>query len=158
MTKFCESCHTPNRDRARYCCGCAGKFSGIRSGTTTFDTTVSEPRWLQTASPSLLPLNAAVLKQKSQRAPRRIGFIPVPHGVDVSIVWLLIVLALLYGAFVFWYLGRSAMSGPTLSSAISSLLQSANLPTERTEAPPSQSPLVPVGPSTATSPRLLPAL
>ena len=36
MTKFCESCHTANRDRARYCRGCAGKFSGIRTAAHAF--------------------------------------------------------------------------------------------------------------------------
>ena len=30
MTKFCESCHTPNKDGAKYCAGCNGRFSGIR--------------------------------------------------------------------------------------------------------------------------------
>ncbi|NUT15076.1 MAG: hypothetical protein HOQ33_11315, partial [Cupriavidus sp.] len=30
MTKYCESCHTANSDSARFCKGCAGKFSGVR--------------------------------------------------------------------------------------------------------------------------------
>lgn len=64
MTKFCESCHTANRDRAKYCSGCAGKFSGIRTGATSFDTTGSKPRWAQPArrsllAPSSLPSQAA---------------------------------------------------------------------------------------------------
>ena len=31
MTKYCEVCHTANRDRARYCTGCAGRFGGVRT-------------------------------------------------------------------------------------------------------------------------------
>ncbi|HYP71869.1 MAG TPA: hypothetical protein VEP93_13360, partial [Variovorax sp.] len=29
MTKYCESCHTANKNYARYCKGCAGVFSGV---------------------------------------------------------------------------------------------------------------------------------
>lgn len=35
MTKFCESCHTPNKDGAKYCVGCDGRFSGIRFAAHT---------------------------------------------------------------------------------------------------------------------------
>lgn len=35
MTKYCEACHTANKDRARYCVGCAGKFSGVRTSALT---------------------------------------------------------------------------------------------------------------------------
>ena len=37
MTKFCEFCHTANPDRARYCRGCAGKFSGIRTAANVVE-------------------------------------------------------------------------------------------------------------------------
>ena len=30
MTKYCNDCHTANKDRARYCCLCKGRFSGVR--------------------------------------------------------------------------------------------------------------------------------
>lgn len=43
MTKYCSSCHTPNRDRARYCRGCAGKFSGVPTPPTAFDSTRDLP-------------------------------------------------------------------------------------------------------------------
>ena len=43
MTKFCESCHTPNKDSARYCRGCAGKFSEIRTPATAFNSTRRDP-------------------------------------------------------------------------------------------------------------------
>src|SRR3982751_3011561 len=44
MTKFCESCHTANRDRAKYCRGCAGKFSGLRTAANVTETSVAEGR------------------------------------------------------------------------------------------------------------------
>jgi len=31
MTKYCEACHTANKDNARRCVGCAGKFNGVRT-------------------------------------------------------------------------------------------------------------------------------
>ena len=31
MTKYCECCHTPNRDRARFCRGCAGRSQAFAS-------------------------------------------------------------------------------------------------------------------------------
>lgn len=43
MTKYCSSCHTPNRDRARYCRGCAGKFSGVPTPPTAFDSMRDPP-------------------------------------------------------------------------------------------------------------------
>lgn len=43
MTKYCSSCHTPNRDRARYCRGCAGKFSGVPTPSTAFDSMRDPP-------------------------------------------------------------------------------------------------------------------
>src|SRR4051794_2066986 len=44
MTKFCESCHTANRDRAKYCRGCAGRFSGIRTAANATEGALPEPR------------------------------------------------------------------------------------------------------------------
>lgn len=43
MTKYCSSCHTPNRDRARYCRGCAGKFSGVATPAFAFDSLRDPP-------------------------------------------------------------------------------------------------------------------
>ena len=48
MTKYCNDCHTANRDRARYCCSCKGRFSGVRFGAhtsaSTFPDSLSTPR------------------------------------------------------------------------------------------------------------------
>lgn len=35
MTKYCNDCHTANKDRAKYCCSCKGRFSGVRFGAHT---------------------------------------------------------------------------------------------------------------------------
>src|SRR5689334_18057271 len=42
MTKYCDGCHTPNRDKARYCRGCAGKFSGFRFDAAAFVSTLPD--------------------------------------------------------------------------------------------------------------------
>ena len=44
MTKFCESCHTANLDRAKYCRGCAGRFSGIRTAANVAAGALPEER------------------------------------------------------------------------------------------------------------------
>jgi len=44
LTKYCDSCHTANKDRARYCHGCAGKFSGLRFDAAAFLPTLPDAR------------------------------------------------------------------------------------------------------------------
>ena len=82
MTKYCESCRSPNRDRASYCRGCGGKFSGIVSAATT----THEPGRKQAA-----PL---------QRA----------DGFPLLTVREGIVVVMLLGAFSYWYWNRPAAS------------------------------------------------
>jgi hypothetical protein len=40
--KYCESCHTANKDRARYCSGCKGKFSGVRFAANSTESSFAE--------------------------------------------------------------------------------------------------------------------
>lgn len=107
MTKYCDSCHTSNRDRANYCRGCAGKFVGLDLHDGAYASTSRDAIEPPRSMPPALGAPRAVAQARGRpAAPRRGGWIPVPHGVDGSIVWLLIVLAGLHGAFILWYLNR----------------------------------------------------
>ena len=60
-------------------------------------------------------LREAAHEPRRKEAWRRFSRMPVPAGIDASMVWLLITLALLPVAFVLWYLGRSGTQDPPLS-------------------------------------------
>lgn len=83
MTKYCESCRSPNRDRAAYCQGCGGKFSGIVSGASE---TIHAPG-----------------REQAPPAQRR-DMLPAVSAREG------IVLAMLLAAFAFWYWNRPAAS------------------------------------------------
>ena len=124
MTKFCESCHTANRDRARYCRGCAGKFSGIRTAANVSAdapegrppprvakaTSAARPVPIPMPAPALLP---ATTESDLLLAPRTIEKrqlarqMVLPRGIDVPVVLLLMVVVLSIAAFVFWYWSRT---------------------------------------------------
>ena len=120
MTKFCESCHTANRDRARYCRGCAGKFSGIRTPAHAFAGVPAE-EW----APSTAPV---VVKPVPRPVPARVPFtmpgsgfvapraretrepaspVVVPGGIDAPVVLLLMAVFLSIAAFGYWYWDRT---------------------------------------------------
>jgi hypothetical protein len=42
MTKYCDACHSANSDRAKYCCFCHGRFSGVRFGAHTSASAVAD--------------------------------------------------------------------------------------------------------------------
>ena len=94
MTKYCESCRSPNRDRATYCQGCGGKFSGIVSGATT----THEPGRKQ-----------APLQQRVSGFP----LLTAREGI---------VVVMLLAAFSFWYWNRPAAAprnhAATVASAV----------------------------------------
>lgn len=117
MTKYCHSCHISNRDNARYCRGCAGKFSGRDSRDGGFESTFrdSSAELPTSMRLDLAPPKSVAATRARLALPRRIGRIPVPHGVDVSIMWLVIVLASMQGAFILWYLNRQSPRGVTVA-------------------------------------------
>lgn len=100
MTKYCDACHAPNRDRAKFCRGCAGKFSGVRFDAAAF---------VQT-----LPDSQAAKSIPTQRAPR--VKLSLPPGIDISLVLLIIALPLLAGAFVYWHSSRSPVRAPQIQN------------------------------------------
>jgi hypothetical protein len=92
MTKFCESCHTANPDRARYCRGCAGKFSGIRTAANV----------VEGSSPAALPHRAAnhdSAAQKSHKGDKGDkGGQHAPPSLSFNVVLLMVALLLWYWA------------------------------------------------------------
>src|SRR6476620_7190140 len=93
MTKYCGSCHTANRERAKYCIGCAGRFSGIRSGTTTFDTLpgrTTAPPPAQAFSYTLKPDD---FQPWTSPEPKPTPTLSMRNGARSPIVWLVITLA-----------------------------------------------------------------
>ncbi|HSV57322.1 MAG TPA: hypothetical protein VLJ19_00370 [Variovorax sp.] len=90
MTKYCESCRSPNRDRASYCRGCGGKFSGIVSAATT----THEPG-------------------RKQEPP-----LQRPDGFPLLNAREGIVVVMLLGAFSYWYWNRPAASPRTNAATV----------------------------------------
>ncbi|HJS03513.1 MAG TPA: hypothetical protein VJ832_08535, partial [Variovorax sp.] len=132
LTRVCEGCQTLNRDTAQYCRHCARKL--LPPG-------VAEPAETATGEPNGRPEPHLALdewppvrKSRGSRTARRVLGIPVPPGVDASIVWLLLVLAVSHGAFVLWYLGRSAMQNQAPSLPASTVRQPSTEPESRTAA------------------------
>ena len=99
MTKYCDACHTPNRDRAKFCRGCAGKFSGIRFDAAAFVATMPDTR-IRLAPPEkaareLRPAPAVDLDPRRSIRSRRLP------GIDISLVLLLSFLLLAAASFVY---------------------------------------------------------
>jgi len=130
MTKFCESCHTANRDRAKYCRGCAGKFSGIRTAANVSAGPFHEgppprvarvPRIAQPVSiPIPIPIPAFAHARLPAATKNDVFVVPrttekrqlarqltLPGGLDVPVVLMLMVVLLSIAAFVFWYWDRT---------------------------------------------------
>ena len=109
--KFCEACHTANKDRARYCCGCKGRFSGVRFAANTSASTA--PGSLEASSTQPVPtrtLNRAdVARSHSGRR----------TGLHVLFLFLL-----LLGAVAYWYSSQLAVGLSTIESAVSSAVSS----------------------------------
>jgi hypothetical protein len=106
MTKFCESCHTPNINRAKYCRGCAGRFSGILTPASTFSSTMPDgrserplPRAEAMRVDDILAVRRSTMarEQPTRRFP----------GFDAPVVLSLIVVVSLSAAFVAWYWNRA---------------------------------------------------
>lgn len=108
MTKYCDSCHTANSDRAKYCRFCHGRFSGVRFGAHT------------SASPLPDSLPAKGETQLSSSAPR-------PSQRRLSPVTrtglLLIFLVLLLGPFSHWNDSPTPERWSWIRSSVSSAWQ-----------------------------------
>ena len=113
MTKFCSSCHTENRDGARFCRGCTRRFSGIKTPARAFDSTRRDARLFEASLETRRIPAPAILPQGASE--QRWRWLSVLAGVDVSVVWLLLALTVLQGSFVLWYLTRSTPSGYLVS-------------------------------------------
>src|SRR6478752_4446693 len=99
MTKYCDACHAPNRDRARYCRGCAGRFSGVRFDAAAFVQTLPEaPSARRPASTRAAGRPARTPTSEAKPQGRgRFGRLP---RIDISVLLLMIVLPVLAGTFV----------------------------------------------------------
>jgi len=88
MTKFCESCHTANKDSAKYCSGCKGRFSGVRFSASTVGAEFADSR--DASSAMYLP-----------------PWKPEPStGMFKLKSLLVLILVLSAGAFAYWYSTR----------------------------------------------------
>ena len=128
MTKFCESCHTENRDRAKYCRGCAGRFSGIRTAANVSAAPLPEGRPTRAArvprgaQPSAVSMSMPIPKRSPAATTANDLFVVprttekrefarqlvLPGGLDVPVVLLLMIVLLSIASFVFWYWDRTA--------------------------------------------------
>ena len=107
MTKFCESCHTANRDRARYCQGCAGRFTGIRTAANVSP----EPMTATAGMPAAVANDLLVVSRTTEK--REFARQPVlPGGLDAPVVLLLMAVFLSIAGFVFWYWNRTVERSP----------------------------------------------
>jgi hypothetical protein len=105
MTKFCESCHTPNNNRAKYCRGCAGKFSGILTPAASFSSTVPDGR-----SDPLLPRPDDILAVRRSTVVREPPPVLAPRRVPIARA--LFVIASLSAGLLAWYWGRAPVQEP----------------------------------------------
>ncbi|MDM0073798.1 hypothetical protein QTH90_05365 [Variovorax sp. J2P1-59] len=103
--KFCEACHTPNKDRARYCLGCKGKFSGVRFAANTSASTF--PDSLEAMSAPPVPTRKLDRAGRAPRAGKRIG------------LRVLLLLLVSLGAFAYWYSSHLAVGLSMFDKAIS---------------------------------------
>jgi hypothetical protein len=139
LTRVCSVCQTLNRDTAHYCRHCARKLlPQVGEEATRTPTNAAAAQQVASTSVDAWP---PVRVQPRRKAPRRVLGIPVPAGVDVSIVWLLIGLAFLHLSFVLWYLGRSTTPVVPLSDPATGAWKAATAPEmpAQTVAPPAQS-------------------
>ena len=105
--KFCEACHTANKDRARYCCGCKGRFSGVRFAANTSASTA--PGSLEASSTP--PVPTRTLNRSGQAR---------SHSGKRTGLRVLFLLLLLLGAFAYWYSSQLAVGWSTIENAVSS--------------------------------------
>jgi len=132
MTKYCEACHTPNRDRARICCGCAGRFSGVRFAANAFVPTapavpaapmsaafpkVPDVRtWGARSTVKQAVTTLALLPRTASSKLMRRGWLQLPARVNSSVARLLIALLATPGALFSWYWLHTANRSPMLES------------------------------------------
>ncbi|MGR4871950.1 hypothetical protein ACIPRI_24140 [Variovorax sp. LARHSF232] len=136
MTKFCGACHSPNRDGARHCQCCGGKFSGVVSGSTVFHI-LDEPDEARTAS---RPVEPGVPEPPPSPARQRLAEAPLraETGADngLAIVRLGIVITMLLGAFGAWYWNRpAAASSSDMAAAIAKLVVDIAAPSPKSPPP-----------------------
>ena len=125
MTKFCGACHSPNRDGARHCQCCGGRFSGVVSGTTVFHI-LDEPDAGKAAWTASRPVESGV-----PEPPRETG---ADNGL--AIVRLGIVVTMLLGAFGAWYWNRpAAASSSDMATAIAKLVVDIAAPSPKSPPP-----------------------
>lgn len=106
--KYCESCHTANKDRARYCRGCKGRFSGVRFAANT--TATAFPDSLEILSAPPVPTRTLNRESESRHGGAR------KHTGR----WVLF-LVLLLGAFSYWYANQFPAGWSIIENKISSL-------------------------------------
>lgn len=104
MTKYCDACHSANKDHARYCCVCKGKFSGVRFGAHTSANAFLESRAATQHPARAQRLPRVAARQRSRSAPRRTALLAV-------------FLVLLLAPFTYWESKRpSDLWSPVKSS------------------------------------------
>lgn len=107
MTKYCDACHSANSDRAKYCCYCHGRFSGVRFGAHTSASALSD---------SLLPRGRSRLTSTpAKRRERERSSSPATRtGL------LLIFLVLWLGPFTHWNSSASPERWSSVKSSVAS--------------------------------------
>lgn len=108
MTKYCDACHTANKDHARYCCLCKGKFSGVRFGAhisaNAFHDASAGQGQAKTSQLSFkAPIRARAHTRRS--VPRRTGL-------------LLVFVVLMLGPFTYWDSNRSSELWPEVKNSV----------------------------------------
>ncbi|WP_213955377.1 hypothetical protein [Variovorax sp. dw_954] len=112
MTKFCESCHSANKDNAKYCTGCKGRFSGFRFSANTVAAEFADTREPSTAM--YLP-----------------PWKPEPNsGIPTGKILLVMFVLLLAGAFAYWYALRPEEGRLPLKGLTTNLGQTTATPSE----------------------------
>lgn len=107
MTKYCDACHSANIDRAKYCCYCHGRFSGVRFGAHT---TAGAP------SDSLPPRGRSRLPSTPARRRERARSTSPAMRAGL----LLIFLVLLFGPFTHWNSDASPERWSSVKSSVAS--------------------------------------
>ncbi|MEJ8856331.1 hypothetical protein WKW79_17250 [Variovorax robiniae] len=121
MTKFCEACHTPNRDSARHCVGCKGRFSGFRFSASTVAAEFAD---------SHEPTTAMYLPPwKPEDEPDSGGIL---KGKGLLVLFVLLVV----GAFAYWYALRPEGGRlPSLKNLTTNLGQTTTTPSSEPGRP-----------------------
>ncbi|MEJ8848501.1 hypothetical protein [Variovorax rhizosphaerae] len=112
MTKFCEACHSPNKDSAKHCIGCKGRFSGYRFSANTVASEFADSR--EASAAMYLP-----------------PWKPEPsNGILKGKGLLVLFVLLVVGAFAYWYALRPEGGSLPLKNLTSNLGQKTATPSE----------------------------